>query len=109
MEIMAALLRLELHPFGVSVLSVVTGKSKGQSHFDAFTLPRNTIYKPIEGIIASKAQGNDGVPRMDTMEYATAVAEAMVERATDRFWYGNYADVRRYCTCPLPRYLYARV
>ncbi|KAF2686804.1 NAD(P)-binding protein [Lentithecium fluviatile CBS 122367] len=99
-EIIAETLRLELKPFGVDVLSVVTGavKSMGQTYFDDFALPENSLYKPIEDIIGSRARGNDGMPRMDTNEYATAVVDAIAKRTTGRFWYGEHADLVKQST-----------
>ncbi|POS74528.1 NADPH-dependent 1-acyldihydroxyacetone phosphate reductase [Diaporthe helianthi] len=100
LEIAAETLRLELAPFGVGVLEVVTGavKTKGQSYFGDFKLPEQSLYKPIEGVIASRAQGNDQLPRMETAEYAAAVADQILSRATGRFWYGNNAETTRLST-----------
>lgn len=97
LEIVADTLRLELAPFGVGVLEVVTGavKTNGQTYFDDFKLPPDSLYKSQEQLIASRAQGNDPLPRMDTMEYATAVVDEVIKRTTGRFWYGNNADSTR--------------
>jgi 1-acylglycerone phosphate reductase len=50
------------------------------------------LYKSIESAIASRAQGSDGMPRMDTIEYATAVVDETLKRTVGRVWYGTYAD-----------------
>ncbi|EMR69410.1 putative nadph-dependent 1-acyldihydroxyacetone phosphate reductase protein [Eutypa lata UCREL1] len=94
LELVAETLRLELAPFGVGVLEVVTGavKTKGQTYFGDFRLPAGSLYKSIEGTIASRAQGHDQVPRMDTVEYATAVVDAITARTAGKFWYGNHAE-----------------
>ncbi|RYC54360.1 hypothetical protein CHU98_g11850 [Xylaria longipes] len=123
-EIVAETLRLELAPFGVNVLEVVTGavKSMGQTYFGDFKLPQQSVdltlhypvgglrcarvgsihwigvlmscrlYKSIEPTIAGRAQGNDGLPRMDTLEYAKAVVHEIMERTPGRVWYGGFAD-----------------
>ncbi|KAI1115453.1 hypothetical protein F5Y14DRAFT_460578 [Nemania sp. NC0429] len=101
-EIVADTVRLELAPFGVGVLEVVTGavKSRGQTYFGDFKLPEQSLiqasyfrlYKSIEPTIASRAQGNDGVPRMDTKEYAKAVLDDVLQRTTGRVWHGGFAD-----------------
>lgn len=93
-ELAAETLRLELAPFGVDVLEVVTGavKTKGQTYFGDFKLPEQSLYKSIEPIIASRAQGKDQLPRMETAEYATAVADKIISRTTGRFWYGVNAE-----------------
>lgn len=76
------------------MLEVVTGavKTKGQTYFGDFRLPAGSLYKSIEGTIASRAQGHDQVPRMDTVEYATAVVDAITARTAGKFWYGNHAE-----------------
>ncbi|KAI0179899.1 putative hydroxybutyrate dehydrogenase [Hypoxylon sp. FL1284] len=94
LELVAETLRLELAPFGVDVLEVVTGavKTNGQTYFGDLKLPAESLYKSIEDTFLSRAQGNDQLPRMDTMEYATAVVDNIAKRTTGRFWYGNNAD-----------------
>ncbi|CAI6089053.1 unnamed protein product [Clonostachys chloroleuca] len=94
MEVVADTLRLELAPFGVDVLEVVTGgvKSRGQTYFGDFKLPENSLYKKIESTVANRAQGGDGMPRMDTEEYAAAVSDTILKRTTGRFWCGQHAD-----------------
>ncbi|KAK9423447.1 hypothetical protein SUNI508_14027 [Seiridium unicorne] len=93
-EIVADTLRLELAPFGVDVLEVVTGAvgTNGQTYFGDFKLPSKSLYKSIEHTIAGRAQGNDGLPRMDASEYASVVVDEITKRTTGRFWYGNNAE-----------------
>ncbi|KAJ6442724.1 nadph-dependent 1-acyldihydroxyacetone phosphate reductase protein [Purpureocillium lavendulum] len=100
LEIVAETLRLELAPFGVDVLEVVTGgvKSQGQTYFGDLKLPPQSLYKDIEETVVSRAQGNDGMPRMDTMEYATSVVDEIVKRSTGRFWCGVHVDQVRMST-----------
>ncbi|KAL1852745.1 hypothetical protein Daus18300_012076 [Diaporthe australafricana] len=100
LELAAETLRLELAPFGVDVLEIVTGavKSRGQTYFGDFKLPEASLYKSIEDIIASRAQGNDQLPRMETAEYAAAVVDQITSRTTGRFWYGNNAESTRMST-----------
>ncbi|RWA10091.1 hypothetical protein EKO27_g5010 [Xylaria grammica] len=73
-EIVAETLRLELGSFGVGVLET------------------NRLYKSIESTFVNRAQGNDGMPRTDTMEYANAVVDDVVKRTSGRVWYGSNAD-----------------
>jgi 1-acylglycerone phosphate reductase len=56
------------------------------------------MYKSIEATIKSRAQGNDGMPRMPTAEYAVAVTEAMINRTPGKFWFGQNADMVRMST-----------
>ncbi|KAI1177692.1 hypothetical protein F4777DRAFT_541004 [Nemania sp. FL0916] len=101
-EIVGETLRLELAPFGVDVIEVVTGavKSKGQTYFGDFKLPQGSLYKNIEPTIASRAQGKDGVPRMDTLEYANAVTENILERVSGRVWHGVFSERVKSSTIP---------
>ncbi|KAH7136044.1 hypothetical protein B0J11DRAFT_177551 [Dendryphion nanum] len=100
LELIAETLRLEVAPFGVNVTSSVTGPvaSLGQTHFDNYSLPANSLYKPIEATIKSRAQGNDGIPRTPTDEYATAVADAIIKRTPGKFWYGQTAEMVKMST-----------
>ncbi|KAK7949331.1 NAD(P)-binding protein [Apiospora aurea] len=105
-EFMAETLRHELKPFGVDVMEIVTGAvhSKGQTHFDNFALPEGSLYKPIEHVIKSRAQGHDGVTRMDTMEYARSVVDEVLaspeRRAKGRIWCGAGAEMAKGVVVP---------
>jgi hypothetical protein len=78
-------------------MEIVTGavQSNGQTYFGDWTLPPNSIYKSIEATIKSRAQGNDGLPRMDLMEFSTAVTEEIIKRTPGKFWYGQNAELVR--------------
>lgn len=82
------------------MLEVVTGavKTLGQTYFGDLKLPAGSLYKSIEDTFVSRAQGNDQVPRMDTMEYGTAVVDSIMNRTTGRFWYGNNAEMVKMST-----------
>ncbi|KAJ5557029.1 hypothetical protein N7494_000944 [Penicillium frequentans] len=89
-ELMADTLRLELIPFNVKVLCIVTGatQTQGQTYFGDFKLPEDSLYKQIEATIAARAQGQDGSERMPLMEYSSQVAAQIESGATGRFWCG---------------------
>ncbi len=93
-EIMADTLRLEVAPFGVGVLCVVTGavQTNGQTYFTNYSVPENSLYKPIEATIVKRAQGHDGLPRMETIQYANAVVDEIVKRNSGKFWFGEQAE-----------------
>ncbi|KAK8017683.1 hypothetical protein PG993_014009 [Apiospora rasikravindrae] len=97
LEIVADTLRLELAPFGVDVLEVVTGgvKTQGQTYFGDFKLPPDSLYKSQEAVIAGRAQGRDGFPRIEAEDYATTVVDEIDKRTTGRIWCGNNADAVR--------------
>ena len=87
-------LRLEVQPLGANVMMIVTGAviSKGQTYFNDFALPADSLYKRIEGTIAARARGEDGVPRMPTEQYAEAVVGEIAKKGSGKFWYGEWAD-----------------
>jgi 1-acylglycerone phosphate reductase len=100
LELIAETLRLEVEPLGVNVIEIVTGavKSRGQTYFEDYELPGNSVYKPIEATIKSRAQGNDGLPRMPLEEYTMVVADEIIKRTPGKFWYGEAADMVRSST-----------
>ncbi|KAI1657941.1 NAD(P)-binding protein [Daldinia decipiens] len=106
-EIMAETLRLELAPFHVKVLSVVTGalKTMGQTHFDDWKLPDKSLYAPIESTICDRARGQEGAPRMDAMDYAKRVVSEIIKGRTGKFWYGASAGAVKFGTSYLPTFL----
>jgi 1-acylglycerone phosphate reductase len=105
LEILTEHLRLEIEPFGVRVLSVVTGavKSKGQTYFEDWSLPEGSIYKPIEEIVHQRANGIDGAKREPTMEYAKNVVEDIISGATGKVWRGAQAGSVKFGSSSLPQ------
>ncbi|EMR72922.1 putative nadph-dependent 1-acyldihydroxyacetone phosphate reductase protein [Eutypa lata UCREL1] len=103
-EIMAETLRLELSPFHVKVLSVVTGalKTMGQTHFDDWKLPENSLYSPVESTIRDRARGQEGAPRMEADDYAKRVVSEIISGRTGKFWYGASASAVKFGTSYLP-------
>ncbi|ROT37818.1 NAD(P)-binding protein [Sodiomyces alkalinus F11] len=103
-EIMAETLRLELAPFQVKVLSVVTGalKTMVQTHFDDWKLPEGSLYAPVESTIRDRARGQEGAPRMEADDYAQRVVAEIIGGRTGRFWYGASAGAVKFGTSYLP-------
>ncbi|KAL2846629.1 hypothetical protein BJY01DRAFT_173216 [Aspergillus pseudoustus] len=91
LEIITETLRLELAPFGVRVVSLVTGAvdSLGKTHCDGLTLPEDSLYKSIEADIIQRAAWNDGVPRESTTKWAKNVAAQIVGGASGLLWAGG--------------------
>ncbi|OJJ98504.1 hypothetical protein ASPACDRAFT_1871978 [Aspergillus aculeatus ATCC 16872] len=104
LEIMAETLRLELAPFHVRVLSIVTGgvQTLGQSHFDDFALPEGSIYKPVEDTIAKRARGDDGKQRSDVLQHAEQVVTAIVAGTAGKVWCGEGAGATKFASTYLP-------
>ncbi|EED20039.1 hydroxybutyrate dehydrogenase, putative [Talaromyces stipitatus ATCC 10500] len=103
-EIIAETLRLELGPFNVGVLSIVTGavKTQGQTYFGDFKLPSDSLYHSIEDTIAARAQGNDGTTRMNLMTYCDQVVTKITKGATGKFWCGDSAGAVKFGSSYLP-------
>ena len=97
-EIISETLRLEMSPFGVTVLAITTCavKTKGQTYFEDWKLPADSIYKPIEDTIAARARGHDGVERMDTMKYANKVFNDIESGTSGRVWRGTNAAIIKF-------------
>ncbi|KAK4183594.1 NADPH-dependent 1-acyldihydroxyacetone phosphate reductase [Podospora australis] len=106
-EIMAETMRLELAPFQVKVLSVVTGalKTNGQSHFDNWKLPEGSLYSPVEDAIRARARGQEGAPRMEASDYAKRVVSEIIRGRMGKFWYGASAGAVKFGNSYLPEWM----
>ncbi|OAQ59557.1 nadph-dependent 1-acyldihydroxyacetone phosphate reductase protein [Pochonia chlamydosporia 170] len=106
-QIMAETLRLELAPFHVKVLSVVTGalKTMGQTHFEDWKLPAGSLYSPIEPTIKDRARGQEGAPRMEPCDYAKGVVNDIIRGRTGTIWHGASVGAVRFGTSWLPTWM----
>ena len=97
-------LRLELAPFGVTVLTVNTGavRTNGLANGVNFKLPLTSRYKSIEKEIAARARGEDGTPRMEPSVYAAKVVGDVLRGCRGQVWRGSYASVVRWVLSRLP-------
>lgn len=95
-----------MQPFGVNVLSVVTGAvaSNGNTYFGDWKLPEESLFRPIEGVIAKRAQGHDGSWRMDREEYAEKVVSEIVRGASGQLWYGGQAGGVKFGETFMPQF-----
>lgn len=77
----------------MKVIQVVTGavESNGQTYFQDWKLPEDSLYKPIEALIANRVRGGDGHPREDTEKYAKEVVEDILSGKTGKIWRGGNA------------------
>jgi 1-acylglycerone phosphate reductase len=75
------------------VLSVVTGavQTNGQTYFEDWKLPDDSLYKPIESLIADRTRGHDGVKRMNLADYANKVTNDILRGASGKIWCGTNA------------------
>ena len=97
-------LRLEMAPFGVKVLTVVTGAVNTNilSNGVNFQLPPTSRYKSIEKEISAQARGEDGTTRMEPSVYAEKVVGDVLAGASGQTWRGGYASVVRFISSWLP-------
>ncbi|KAL5357099.1 hypothetical protein BJX96DRAFT_143900 [Aspergillus floccosus] len=109
-EIIAETMRLELAPFGVKVLSVVTGAvgTRGQSYFGDWHLPEDSLYKSIEKTIYARAHWEDGVPRMDAITYAEKVVNRLTAGSTGTVWYGASSSTVKFLLSWFPTWVLDR-
>ncbi|CAG8979936.1 hypothetical protein HYALB_00013520 [Hymenoscyphus albidus] len=111
LELLAETIRLEIEPFGVKTLQVVTGavESNGQTYFGDWKLPDDSMYKPIEELIKHRVRGGDGHPREAAEKYAQEVVGDILEGKTGKVWRGgNSASTKRAVTTDVPQALLDR-
>lgn len=90
----------------MGVLSIITGavRSQGQTYFDDWKLPEDSMYKSIEGIIKDRAKGNnDGLEREPTKVYAKNVVEDILARKSGKVWRGANAGATKFSSTWLPQ------
>lgn len=101
-------LRMELEPFGVKVVSLMTGAIESEiSKKESVTewrLPETSLYKSIEGEITKLYQGTD-LGYMKADEYADYVAKKVLGGAKRQIWKGRYSTVTWIMVKFLPRWL----
>jgi len=97
-------LRLEMAPFNVKVVNIVTGAISTNilSNGVNFELPRTSRYKNIEKEIAARARGEDGTPRMEPSLFAEKVVGDILRGANRHIWRGGYASIVRYTSYWFP-------
>ncbi|KAJ5815280.1 hydroxybutyrate dehydrogenase [Penicillium riverlandense] len=95
-EHMSDVFRLELAPFDVKVLSVVTGAVASGQGAQSVVLPSDSRYKAIEPIIA--ARGSNSHSRMPVVTYTTQVVDQIEAGTTGKVWLGNHAEEAKQAT-----------
>ncbi|KAF3397458.1 NADPH-dependent 1-acyldihydroxyacetone phosphate reductase [Talaromyces pinophilus] len=99
-------LRLELQPFGVRVISVITGAvdTNIMKNSSVPKLPTTSCYYAAEKQIIDLALGNDndGVKRMSAEEFAGKVAGDVIGGANGKIWRGGYSSIARLFNVLMP-------
>ncbi|KAJ7858694.1 NAD(P)-binding protein [Mycena olivaceomarginata] len=85
-------LRLELAPFNVQVITIITGGVKSNIAHKRRLIQPCSIYAPIADIYAEKRASRSQVGAMATDVYAKqVVAQTLKRRAKAWFWTGNFS------------------
>ena len=97
-------LRMELAPFSVKVVTVMTGAvgSRTLATEKQFKVPSTSRYRSIEKEIAERARGEDGVPRMEPSAFAEKVVNDVLRGANWQIWHGGWANLVRYMNSWMP-------
>jgi short-subunit dehydrogenase len=101
-------LRLEMAPFNVKVITIITGKV--ESNFasnNAFgDLPPTSRYLGIKDYIAAKVVGGKNPPPgMSPENYAQRVVSDILGGATGKVWRGAFASIVRVLSLLLPSFV----
>ena len=101
------ILRLELKPLGVRVITIHTGavKSRIMEPGKDAQLPPDSIFKMLEPTIARRARGDDNIKRMETADYADRVVRDVLDGSGSQIWRGGYASVVYLASLFLPTYV----
>lgn len=103
-------LRLEMAPFGVNVITIVTGavESNLMANGLDFKLPPGSIYAPIAKNIDDLSRGEDEASpksRMKSKDYADRVVSDVLRGSTGRIYRGGLASIVRYITSYAPAFM----
>jgi short-subunit dehydrogenase len=98
-------LRLELKPFGVQVLSVMTGAVQTMIFQENYRLPPNSPYVAWEKQIAALAEGSEQASRMSAPVYAERVVGDILNRRGGITYRGKMASFAYWVVALMPRFL----
>ncbi|KAJ5371337.1 Short-chain dehydrogenase/reductase SDR [Penicillium cataractarum] len=94
---MSETLRLEYAPFGVRVVTVVTGavETNIMSHGDGFALPDGSMYRPVFKNIEDVARGKSLSSWLPVETYAERVLKDLMGGAHGKIWRGGLSSTMR--------------
>ena len=97
-------MRLELKPFGVKVVTVITGATQTNTFVNTPpNLPDSSIYAPAEKEISDRQQGRDVEGRLGKPEdLARELAGDVLKGATGKVFRGKYSTLTRLLSTYLP-------
>ena len=106
-------MRLELAPFGVNVVTAITGlvESNLATNLQDFHLPAKSLYLPIKKEIEAQALEKPGVlpSKMALDVYAERVVNDVLGGATGLIWRGGMATAIRFGSKLLPMWIWVRI
>lgn len=97
-------LRLELSPFGVSVVTILAGVFDSEFHANDsdFDLPINSRYAPIKDTIASWASGEAKPKGCPSHEFAEALVDDVIGSKASTVYKGPHAEAVKFMATWLP-------
>ncbi|KAK9372467.1 uncharacterized protein V1513DRAFT_384756 [Lipomyces chichibuensis] len=100
-------LRLEMAPFGVKVLTVMSGTVDSNFFRNVlqYKLPSTSRYILAEESIAARARGEDIRYGMNAAKFAKVVVNDILQGTSGQDWRGKQASVVRYASKFLPAYI----
>lgn len=104
---MSETLRLELSPFGIKVISVMTGtiNSNIWENQGEFSLPENSLYAPVLSNIQDSATGKSSPKGQSADEYAAKVVGDVLNEANGYIYRGPMSSVCRIMAGFVPSFL----
>ena len=102
------ILRLEMKPLGVRVLTVNSGliKSNLTRNSPAFTLPPDSLYASIRGDVARRARMEDvALSGTEADVYAEAIVRDVLADREGTVWRGAFAETLRWMQIVLPKFV----
>ncbi|PVI02482.1 NAD(P)-binding protein [Periconia macrospinosa] len=108
--LLAETLRLELAPFGVKVLTIVTGgvQSDFLAKLTDVKLPETSLYRGVEKQFQSSAVMS-GEKFMPTVEYAEQVVTDIVGGKEGKVWRGSNSVMARLAVSVFPQWVIDRI
>lgn len=104
---MSDILRLELAPFGITVLNIITGSIKSNifANQEDFRLPPDSIYLLIESTLSKKAEGTGNPESMATDIYANQVVLDILGGTYGTIYRGNLVNIARFLSSLVPTFV----
>jgi 1-acylglycerone phosphate reductase len=86
-------LRVELEPFDVKVVTVVTGGVKSRIARNDWQLPRDSIYLPIEAEYLRRTKHSQEVGMPNEQYSKSVVSQVLSGRHNRQFWEGSFSYI----------------